>query len=1211
MNRKKKIAIWMAGALTLLLILLVALLPLANKYINRTAVLGKIQTMISREIEGEVEFQQIDLSFFFLPHITVHGIKLSIPGKATGNLKYLKIHPEILPLLKGELGISSVTLGNPAIEIRIAPPLENTSESTSQVTIEEKAAGAIGTIQSEFPNLDVRIKNGRIDIVEENKSLFRFQNLDAHLEIDTLEIDFSCNSNLWDKISVTGSITPDTLQGKGNIELTRFRPDVLSEYLYPGASFGIAESQVNLTLRFETDRLNLTRARVQGDIPVLNLFRESNQIPVKCKNIKGTFLKGENETTVVLDQLELDYPKLGISGEFIVAHSSKEISQAVRLEIIGKNIDVDSARESALAFGNQIGIIPEIFNIVKGGQVPAITFSAEGKSLSDLGKLENIAIKGSISDGKIMVPVGRLNLEGVKGDVLISKGVLEGENLDARLGNTLVNKGSLRLGLAGDDLFFHLDVNLNADLSELPPVLKRFLEDERFTKEINQISELEGTAHGKLVLGENLDDINVKVDVSDFHLSAKHELLPYRLEIDKGQFRFADTQIELKESIGKMGGSYFSKLSMNLDWRGTPQIEVSAAEMKIGLAEIHSWISTDAGLSQKIKDIKDLKGTLALNNFSLKGPLSEPQKWQFHTDGKTEKLAMNTAFLPGTLTSDIARFTATENEILIKEARVKILEGSLSGSCVIKGYLEGIQAIDLSLQGESGPRLNTWLGDVIKLPPALLMNPRVISKSSVIWEASGKTIVGADVEMFNGTRVSGDSLFSADEINVKKLSIQDNASRALITFGYKDDIISSSFEGNLTKSTLENLYSDNQILDGWLKGNFQANIPLNKPLTSEFHGRLMGKDIIFRERIKLPFRINDMSVALQKNKVVVETADLTWENSNIRVEGNVDFSPEKIGVDGALAADELDLGDILKKLKQEGAAKSDESSQAWKLPPAHGTLSLKTDRFKYGDFILKPLQAEVRFHEKDVNITVKEANSCGIAFPGTIQISPEQIQLDFTTHAENQDLTSTLKCLLKKDYHVQGNYNFKGEISGQGSTAELPDALLGNFHFKTENGKIYKFDVISKIFSILNVTEVFSGKIPDLTAQGFSYNYLQSNSTLKDHQLVFNDIVLDADTMKITSEGHIDLRNKNLDFTVLVAPLKTVDRVVNKIPVFREILGGTLIAIPIQVRGDLDDPVVVPLGPGAVGSRLLDIMKRTVEMPMRLIEPAQPSKSQP
>ncbi|MFI5305142.1 MAG: hypothetical protein ACHQYP_10160 [Nitrospiria bacterium] len=60
-----------------------------------------------------------------------------------------------------------------------------------------------------------------------------------------------------------------------------------------------------------------------------------------------------------------------------------------------------------------------------------------------------------------------------------------------------------------------------------------------------------------------------------------------------------------------------------------------------------------------------------------------------------------------------------------------------------------------------------------------------------------------------------------------------------------------------------------------------------------------------------------------------------------------------------------------------------------------------------------------------------------------------------------------------------------------------------------------------------------------------------------------------------------------------------------------KIFGRTLISIPVQVTGNLEDPKVIPLTPLAIGEDVLGIMKRSLELPFKVIEGNIPDKMGP
>jgi hypothetical protein len=62
-------------------------------------------------------------------------------------------------------------------------------------------------------------------------------------------------------------------------------------------------------------------------------------------------------------------------------------------------------------------------------------------------------------------------------------------------------------------------------------------------------------------------------------------------------------------------------------------------------------------------------------------------------------------------------------------------------------------------------------------------------------------------------------------------------------------------------------------------------------------------------------------------------------------------------------------------------------------------------------------------------------------------------------------------------------------------------------------------------------------------------------------------------------QGEINLVDNKINLTVLIVPFKTIDYIVSKTPLVRNILAGTLITIPINVTGNLSDPTVPPFLP--------------------------------
>lgn len=85
--------------------------------------------------------------------------------------------------------------------------------------------------------------------------------------------------------------------------------------------------------------------------------------------------------------------------------------------------------------------------------------------------------------------------------------------------------------------------------------------------------------------------------------------------------------------------------------------------------------------------------------------------------------------------------------------------------------------------------------------------------------------------------------------------------------------------------------------------------------------------------------------------------------------------------------------------------------------------------------------------------------------------------------------------------------------------------------------------------------------------------------------------------MTITAVGEHDVQSGRIDLT----PLVTLNRVFEHIP----LIGGVVDAldsIPLSVKGTLGAVHTIPLAPSAVGYELKQMMKKSVNRPLKLID---------
>ncbi|NIQ40336.1 MAG: AsmA family protein, partial [Proteobacteria bacterium] len=600
MSKRKKIVFWIGVTIGILLVLLVALILLLPYLVNLESVRQRIIVELSRGTGGEVAFQRIDLSLLPRPRVVIHQGSLSIPGRIDGTLESLTVYPEILPLLWRQVRVTRLQVESPDIKAELPvkkKEREKKREAVSLETIPETLAPVFALLEEEAPGLVLLVNGGRLQISEGNRSIFWFEDIDGSIRLPPgrLRVDLRCTSNLWESLSVEGWLDSKEFKSNGRLTLIDFQPQILAKQFFPLASPRLSDSRVNFDLSFQADGSQLFRAELKGSMPLLTVHHGDNKLAFKNKSLQAAFERDRSATTVTLTELSFDYPQLSLSGKLSIDQETPRVS----VELEGREVDVASTRQVALALAGKEPTIQVIFDLLRGGRVPLITLSSQGSSLADLDDLKNIFIMGSMVDGNVFIRGSDygwegvdLNLEDAKGDVVISQGIIEGNNLEARWENEQIREGILKLGLEGEDAPLHLEALIEIDLSQLDPLLKRLIKQEELAAEIGRIYGVKGKGVGRLVVGERVDSITVKVDVSELNLFARHEKIPYGLQVNSGQVLYDEQKFGLKDLNGKFGKSSFSEVTAQMDFEEAPGLEILSGRFLINLDEIYSWLSS-------------------------------------------------------------------------------------------------------------------------------------------------------------------------------------------------------------------------------------------------------------------------------------------------------------------------------------------------------------------------------------------------------------------------------------------------------------------------------------------------------------------------------------------------------------------------------------------------------------------------------------------
>ena len=1215
MNTSKKIFLWGSGAASVCIVMLALFFLIARHGANLEFVKTEVVHSFSEKTGGQLAYERAKISFFPRARIVFHSVNFSIPEKISGTVTSLTLYPRLLPLLKGSVQLAEIkALAPDLIVVKPEPPAENPDKKSSPA----KSGGlGIAELGLTVPDCGVDIKQGHLVFSKNNQPVFSFREIRARITGTEKKsiIRLDCQSNLWGSLSFDADVNRKNFQIKGQIAIHELHPHKITDHLFPQTPRKLSDSQVDLDLDIQGVWPDAIHGRITGGIPSLTLQRGTIQTVIKARALEGAFRIDRDIIEVTLDNIDLDHPHLSLSGKFQKNKNSSQIS----LDLEGRDIDVAAARKTALAAGGDIPVIGHIFDIVKSGHVPAITFAAHGNHFADLGRLENFILKGHLVDGGIFIPGLRRSVDQVIGDVVIADGILEGKNLAARLENSTGKNGRLNIGLSGKNAPFHLDITVDADLAQLPPVLKQVVGHEQFLKELHRIDHLKGSATGQLVLGESLDAITAHVMIAGFNLSGAYSRIPFPLEIKGGHFSYDARGITADHLTGKIGNSAFSTLSGHIDFDDTPFIDVSKGEITLNLAEFFPWISTfDA--AQIAKYIQTAAGGLEISQIRLKGPLFAPVTWDIDAVGSFQNLVLDSNFSPNTITLKNGHFHAISQAdaktFSFSDTRLAFLDGTLAGSGLITLNAGGRHKIEALFKGDIGPLSNNWISTRLDIPSELAWrSPLSVSSAYLSWEKKTRTLFMGDLKFPQGPDLHLDIVQTPDTFRVNEMTVKDENARASASLYIKDKTLDFNFKGRIDQMTSDRIFVEGNLPDGWVDGDLSAHIRLDQPMASTVQGNLKGGNLKLPRIMGFPLDISAIALTADQHRVRLTSAVVTLDENNLNLKGDALFSKEGLLLDMDIAADQLNVDHIRNMLKKTGYtqhANIRDSSDSGPVTrdgvfdyPVTGSLRLTSASLVYGQTTWQPFQAEIQLDRDNIHVNVTHAKIHGISTPGQVVIkrTTGDLALEFKPEAKNQPLAPVIDWLFNGEKEATGLFELSGVIKALGPPEMMPASLTGDFELIASNGSIFKATTLSNILTFLNSTEILFGKNPGIGKEGFAYKTITLKAALDNGRLTLKEAVMDGASMELIGQGYVDLIGKKLNLTVLVAPLKTVDRVIKMTPLVGYILAGSLVSIPLEVTGDYAQPKISILPVAAVGRGLMGILERTFKLPLKIIEP--------
>jgi len=176
---------------------------------------------------------------------------------------------------------------------------------------------------------------------------------------------------------------------------------------------------------------------------------------------------------------------------------------------------------------------------------------------------------------------------------------------------------------------------------------------------------------------------------------------------------------------------------------------------------------------------------------------------------------------------------------------------------------------------------------------------------------------------------------------------------------------------------------------------------------------------------------------------------------------------------------------------------------------------------------------------------------------------------------------------------------------------EVVPHMEGNFKISMKDAKLGKFTVVSKIFSLLNFTEIVKLRMPDLLSRGMPLEAVDGKFVMSKGTARTEDLFMKSPAMNLSAVGDLNFARKEINLNVGVQPLETVGKLLGSIPIAGKILTGENKSITVsyfQVSGPYADATVTPIPGESLNQGVRALFKRFYNLPHEILNPGKKSE---
>lgn len=1209
-------------ALTLGTVLLTGLLIGAPLIVESRMFKTRLVALVSDRIGGRLDYDTLHLTLIPFPSLTMRHPSVRLASGLDARAEALSVAIRCLPLLKGAVQLRELVLDSPWVRFPLAgsAPAPSTGREEGVATVsKDQIARIINSLEAIAGGAVVRIRDGRLNLLDDEGVFAAWEEIALTYTATAaqMKLQAAAASAAFGNLTADLLVEPVSLDMGGKVAVSEIHVSKLVSLLLPSTPVSAPEGTLDMEIRFTAQKLDTFDLHLSAAAPTLALERNGRTLPFEDLEVEAEIQRQAEGWKIELDALRVVQPAVALSGTAMRSESS-----GWTVELAAQPIDIAPLRSQALEWGGDLAWVVPLFDILRDGRIQELSARASADTLKELASLKQITATAQIGGGGIRIPATDLEVTEISGRIDLDQGNLSAGVDAARMIGTRLTDGRYSMNLIAPALPLQAKIGIRSDLGRLSELLAQTVDAQTRHSIVAELQELEGTVRGRFQISGPIADLRWTAHVDELGARLKSPRLPMLIQIDTASARYADAVLTVDRLKGRVGRSTVDDISGRLVFGETPRLHEASGRLDLDLGELFAWASYMQGASEVLRRVNRLDGRAIVSDIAFSGPLNALLSGDFSLRGRLERVRAEVEGLPAPLLLSSPDVRGATDHIQATDLTVALAETELTATAILKAPFSDRRTLELSAEGIIGPGIirralaTSGAADWVRIDASVAV-PRL----SLVSDLKVRHTIHTALQPIDGPALVADVEVTPERISIPVLTVKDTYSDARFTFDMQAGALTADYGGRLDLRSFRALTTDKLTRSGWIEGRLHATRTGKAWLDSRLTGQLEGGEII----VGLPDIggdsppiIDNFAIAATGNRIEVRTAALHWDKMGLELDGWLARAETGLEFDLRARSPFMDVDELLAAVgsREEGAARSDSRPTAaetdWRRPrrgePLTGELRLEIDHLNYGPYNLRPVHTSIRADSDQLTINIHEADLCTVSLPGSVHIDSEGVKLQLHPSASTPHVGQAMTCLLQNPIRADGKLYLAGDLTADAPPEHLIAALDGSITLTISDGRIYKANLLTTIMDLVNTTEIFVEQGPDLTKEGLAYRKIEFEGSFDRGILTVDTCSMDAASLQMSCAGQVDLTTQKADLTFLVAPLRTVDRVVENLPIISYVLDDTLLSIPIRVKGPISDPQVRFISPKAVGEGALNMMKRTFQVPFKVLQPHSSSR---